>query len=103
MVLGAFLFRNFFSSVNSTHEISLCEDGRPSLLSSNAWYSLWGLKLQARLKHLLWKIDWDILPSIAKIRFMVSDDPEVWFCPFYKGSLETLSHSFLECHLVRIL
>jgi hypothetical protein len=69
-----------------------------------AWLSLWGLKLQARLKHLLWKVAWDILPSRAKIgNFVVSEDPSAWLCPFCKGPLETLPHIFLECDLARIL
>ncbi|XP_059454885.1 uncharacterized protein LOC132185077 [Corylus avellana] len=76
------------------------EQGRPSPLHSEAWLLLWGLKLQARLKHLLWKVAWDILPSRAKIsRFVVSDDPAAWVCPFCKGPLETLSHLFLESNL----
>jgi hypothetical protein len=73
-------------------------------LLSAAWLSLWGLKIQARLKHLLWKVAWDILPTRAKIgRFVVSDDPTAWLCPFCKGPLETLTHIFLECDLARIL
>jgi hypothetical protein len=90
--------------VKSAHKLSLSEGGISSPLSTDAWFSLWGLKLQARLKHLLWKVAWDILPSRAKIgRFVVSDDPEAWSCPFCKGPLETLSHIFLECHLAKFL
>jgi hypothetical protein len=56
------------------------------------------------LKHLLWKVTWDILPSRAKVgRFVVSDDPATWLCPFCKGPLQTLTHNFLECDLARIL
>jgi hypothetical protein len=90
--------------VKSTHELSISEGGRSSPLSTDAWFFLLGFKLQARLKHLLWKVAWDILHSRAKIgRFVVSDDPEAWLCPFCKGPLETLSHIFLECHLAKIL
>jgi hypothetical protein len=40
-----------------------------------AWQALWSLKLQVRLKHLLWKIAWDILPSRANIgKFVFSKD-----------------------------
>jgi hypothetical protein len=65
---------------------------------------MWGLKLQARPKHLLWKIAWDILPSRANIdRFVSSVELDSWVCSFYKGSQETLCHLFLECDLARLL
>jgi hypothetical protein len=48
-------------------------------------------------------VAWDILPSRAKIgRFVVSDDPDAWVCPFVKGMWKH-SHIFLDCHLARIL
>jgi hypothetical protein len=91
-------------SVKSAHDISLSLGGRASPLPIEVWISLWGLKIQARLKHLLWKVAWDILPTRAKIgRFVVSEDPDAWLCPFCKGPLETLTHIFLECDLARIL
>ncbi|XP_059451038.1 uncharacterized protein LOC132181824 [Corylus avellana] len=87
-------------SVKSAREVSLTPSSRISPLSPAIWQALWGLKLQARLKHLLWKIAWDLLPSRANIgRFVVSDDSNAWVCPFCKGPLETLTHIFLECNL----
>ncbi|XP_059446389.1 uncharacterized protein LOC132177930 [Corylus avellana] len=66
-------------SVKSAHDISVVHGGRISPLAEDAWFSLWGLKLQARLKHLLWKIAWDILPSRANIsRFVVQEVEEAW-------------------------
>ncbi|XP_059440264.1 disease resistance protein RPM1-like [Corylus avellana] len=63
-------------SVKSAREISLPISRRSSPLSSSDWQALWGLKLQAILKHLQWKVAWDILPSRANIgRFVVSEDP----------------------------
>jgi hypothetical protein len=60
--------------------------------------------MQARLKHLLWKVAWDILPSRANIgRFVVSNEPNAWVCPFCNDSTETLSHIFLECDLATSL
>jgi hypothetical protein len=91
-------------SVKSAHDLSISLKGRSSPLAPAAWLSLWGLKMQARLKHLLWKVAWDILPSRAKIgRFVVSEDLSAWLCPFCKGPLETLTYIFLECDLARIL
>jgi hypothetical protein len=81
--------------VKSAHDLSIALGGRISPLAPAAWLSLWGLKMQARLKHLLWKVAWDILPSRAKIgRFVVNEDPSTWLCPFCKGPLETLPHIF---------
>jgi hypothetical protein len=47
--------------------------GRVSSFSSDVWHKLWDIKLQARLKHLLWKIAWNMLPTRANIgRFVIS-------------------------------
>jgi hypothetical protein len=91
-------------SVKSAHELEILVGGRHSPLSLDSWVSLWGLKIQARLKHLLWKVAWNILPSRANIGiFVVSNDPNAWVCPFCKGPIETLSHIFLECDLATSL
>jgi exonuclease III len=91
-------------SVKSAREISLTTASRSSPLSPANWQALWGLKIQARLKHLLWKIAWDLLPSRANIgRFVISEDSNAWVCPFCKGPLETLSHIFLDCNLARFI
>ncbi|XP_059450472.1 uncharacterized protein LOC132181296 [Corylus avellana] len=60
-------------SMKSAYDLSFTMGGRPSHLSSKAWLVLWVLKLQARLKHLLWKVAWDILPSRDKIGRPISD------------------------------
>ena len=91
-------------SASFAHELSISLGGRISPLSTDAWTSLWGLKIQARLKHLFWKVAWDILPSRAKIsRFVAILDPAAWLCPFCNGPLETLAHIFLECNLAIFL
>ena len=64
-------------SVKSAHELSFSSGGGLSPLSSEAWHTHWGLKLQARLKHLLWKIAWNILPTWGNIgRFVTLADVE---------------------------
>jgi hypothetical protein len=89
-------------SVKSARKISLSSATRSSPFSSANWQALWGLKIQARLKHLLWKIAWDLLPSRANIgRFVDSKDHNAWVCPFCKGPLETSPHIFLECNLAQ--
>jgi hypothetical protein len=74
MGLGSFSFMAIFSE-KSAHEISIAQGCRVSPFSVDTWKSLWGLKIQARLKHLLWKIVWDMLPSRANIgRFIIYED-----------------------------
>jgi hypothetical protein len=91
-------------SVKSAHELSAIPGNRSSPLSVAAWSSLWGIKIQARLKHLLWKIAWDILPSRANLsRFVLQDVEGAWSCPFCKGPVESLGHIFLECSLAKFL
>ena len=89
-------------SVKSACEISLSTTSRSSPLSPANWKALWGLKIQARLKHLLWKIAWNLLPTRANIgRFVVFEDSNAWVCLFCKGPLETLTYIFLECILAQ--
>ena len=54
-------------SVKSVLDISLSLWGKLPPLATEAWSSLWGLKIQGRLRHLLSKVAWDILPLRAKI------------------------------------
>jgi hypothetical protein len=60
--------------------------------------------MQHRLKHLLWKMAWNILhvrASIAKFVNSIEQDP--WLCPFCKGPQESISHIILECSFAKIL
>jgi hypothetical protein len=71
---------------------------------TNTWHSLWGLKLHTRVKHLLWKIAWNLLPSRDNIgRFVIKTEIDAWVFPFCKGLQETLCHIFLDCDLAIIL
>jgi len=78
--------------------------GWVSSFFAEVWHKLWDLRLQARLKHLLWKIAWNMLPTRANIGgFVIFTIDGAWNCPFCKGPLETLSHIFLECNLAIFL
>ena len=92
-------------SVKSAHEVvSLNSHNRTSPLSPEIWNCLWGLKLQHRMKHLLWNISWNLLPVRANIaRFIHSEDQAAWVCPFCKDAQETISHVFLDCSFARSL
>ena len=91
-------------SVKSAKEVSFIPSSQLSPLTVAAWQALSSLKLQARLKHPLSKIAWDILPSKANIgRFVFYEDGNAWVCPFCKGPLETLPYIFLDCVLAKAL
>ena len=68
------------------------------LLQSKDWKELWKLKIHARLKNLLWKMAWEILPttSILKSRFSLS----LIDCYLCNNAIESLEHIFLHCDWV---
>jgi hypothetical protein len=77
MDLSSLYFWYLFSEL--AREVSLSSSGHVSPLSSKAWHKLWGLKIQARLKHLLLKVAWDSLPSQGNIGcFVPSVDIDAW-------------------------
>ena len=64
-------------------------------MSSKDWKELWKLKINARLKNLLWKMSWNILPtcSVLNNRFALPSLD----CPLCRNALESLEHLFLHC------
>ena len=65
------------------------------VMQSKDWKELWKMKIHARLKNLLWKLAWEILPttSILNRRFTLPSN-ECYLCG---KALETLEHLFLQC------
>jgi hypothetical protein len=92
-------------SVKSAHEIIIQNTSlRPAPLNHADWDSLWSLKLQHRLKHLLWKISWNALPTLSNIGRFVSNVPLIsWNCPMCKGPSETIEHLMLDCPIAKII
>lgn len=72
-------------------------------LDESDWKRLWSLKLHARLKLLLWKVSWNILPTRARLasalHFSVEDDLLCPLCGYFE---ESLHHLFLVCSFSRI-
>jgi hypothetical protein len=92
-------------SVKSAHEVANpLPPSHYSPLFPSDWKLLWGLKIQYRLKHFLWKLSWNILPLRPNIfRFSLQQDPDMLCCPICQGSAESLQHIFLSCPFARIL
>ena len=87
-------------STKSTYK--LISSLRPPLVSSppesKHWSLLWNLKLNARHKLLLWKIAWDILPTKARLKTIISISAAASLCPLCSLK-KTL---YLICFLVAI-
>jgi hypothetical protein len=66
------------------------------------WKLLWKLNLNARLKLLLWKIAWDILPSKARLNVVFPISPAESLCPLCKMEEDSLLHLFFRCNFARI-
>jgi hypothetical protein len=96
---------NGIFSVRSAHELTHnVPPHRSSPLTPEHWKVLWRLKMQHRLKHLLWKLAWNILPVRQCFgNFIDSNDQADWFCPICKTAPESSIHLFLECGFAKIL
>jgi hypothetical protein len=96
---------NGLFSVRSAHELTNnLPSHRPSPLTPEHWKALWSLKMQHRLKHLFWKLAWNILPVRQCFgNFIDSNDQSEWFCPICKTAPEASIHLFLECGFAKIL
>ena len=70
---------------STSHLVMQCKD----------WKELWKMKIHARLKNLLWKLAWEILPiaSILNKRFTLPLNK----CHLCNKAPETLEHLFLQC------
>jgi hypothetical protein len=66
------------------------------------WKQLWKLKLNARLKHFLWKIAWDIIPSKAWLKTIFPISPDDSKCPLCNMAEDSLLHLFFNCSFARI-
>jgi hypothetical protein len=90
-------------SVKAAHEsFSSLLAPSSTLLNPLDWTSLWSLKIQHRLKHFLWKVVWNILPTRSNIfKFSHTVTVDELSCPLCDGPIETLTHIFLDCPFAR--
>ncbi|XP_035542827.1 uncharacterized protein LOC118345276 [Juglans regia] len=67
------------------------------------WKMLWSLKVQDRLKLMVWKIFCNILPTRSLLKSCLSLSNDQALCPICLSAEETTTHLFLECPFSRIL
>lgn len=68
------------------------------------WKKLWALKIQARLKLLLWKLASSALPVHATLHFLATRVDENFFlCLLCNQEPESVEHLFLRCCFAQTL
>lgn len=75
---------NGIFSAKSAHELASAPTSLNNFpLIPTDWRLLWSLQIQYRLKHLLWRISWSILPVRTNIsEFLPNASEEMLSCPF---------------------
>ena len=86
---GEFSMKFSYNAIRGLHSLS-----DPHMLSKD-WKDLWKLKVNARLKNLLWKMCCNIQPTCSALnnRFPISS----LNCFLCNNALETIEHLFLQC------
>ena len=86
---GEFSVKSAYNAIRGLNSPS-----HPHMLSKD-WKDLWKLKANARLKNVLWKICWNILPIcfVLNSRFPISS----LNCILCNNVPETIKHLFLQC------
>lgn len=75
-----------------------------SALDAAEWRKLWALKIQHRLKLMMWKVAADALPLCSKVCHFVTNIGEAAMaCPLCSQAEEIAHYLFLGCHFSRIL
>ncbi|XP_041011347.1 uncharacterized protein LOC121255133 [Juglans microcarpa x Juglans regia] len=67
------------------------------------WKNLWKLKVQDRLKMLLWKISPNLLPTKALISTVLNLEPDLIKCPLCNTEQESLHHLFFNCIFSKVV
>lgn len=88
-------------SVKSAHR-ALVKHRSPSItpIQSSHWCDLWKLKLHDRLKLLLWKVVWDLLPTKQKVALRIGGQVQLvdeMLCELCGEQTESLHHLLFVC------
>jgi hypothetical protein len=91
-------------STKSAHHLITSERIVPiSPLPSATWKALWKLKLNHRLRLLLWKMGWNILPTKSRISCCIPSAPIDISCSLCSFSTDSLLHLFFSCLIARVV
>jgi hypothetical protein len=74
-----------------------------SPLPPATWKALWKLKLNYRLRLLLWKMVWNILPTKSRISFSIPSSPTDISYSFCSFPTDSLLHLFFSCPIARVV
>ncbi|KAB1227261.1 hypothetical protein CJ030_MR1G029369 [Morella rubra] len=68
------------------------------------WNKLWKLCIHARLKILLWKVAWNILPTRSRVSGVIgAPGSEGSLCPLCCEAIESLHHLLFACQFSRVI
>jgi hypothetical protein len=98
------LAANDLFSTKSAHKLISSQRIVPTNfpLSPSQWKLFWKMNLNDRLKHFLWKIAWDIVPSKSRLNVVFPIPPPNLVCPLCNVEEDSLSHLFFNCFFARI-
>ncbi|XP_062177050.1 uncharacterized protein LOC133881987 [Alnus glutinosa] len=70
---------------------------------SSFWRDIRKLQLTDRLRIFIWKIAWNIFPTIQRLQPIIPTHRPDAFCPLCKGGPDSLRHLFFHCHFARVV
>jgi len=71
-------------------------------VSMGFWKSIQKLNLNDRLRNFLWKIAWNILPTMAQLNAIFPSYISTE-CPLCKSALDSLQHLFFNCTFAQVV
>jgi hypothetical protein len=94
---GAFSIKSTHHLITSGHTVPI-----PPLPSAT-WKALWKLKINHRLRLLLWKMGWNILPTKSRISCCIPSAPTDISCSLCSFPTDSLLHLFFSCPIARVV
>jgi hypothetical protein len=87
-------------SVRTGYQILMKENNKGyGLRQIEGWSSIWRIKAPPKVKHLLWRVCRDCLPTRPRLRNRYVNCPEE--CPLCLSQVEDEFHIFFNCEVVR--
>jgi hypothetical protein len=71
--------------------------------SANFWKSIWKLNLNDRLRLFIWKIAWNLFPTMEWLNAIFSSPDIDVVCPLCKDGEDSIQHLFFKCRFARVI